>query len=235
MTVTIQWFGHSAFVLQDNDKTILIDPFISGNPLSTTSADALSADIILLSHAHSDHVGDTDVVAGDTLSIAKRTGAVVVCNFEMGNWFAAKGIDNIAQGNPGGTFDAGFMKAKWTKAFHSSSFGDGSYGGQPNGYIITFGDLRLYFAGDTGLFGDMSLIGDEGIDVAFLPIGDLFTMGIDDSIKATKMLRTRYVVPMHYNTFPPIMQDVRSWAERINRETDSQPIVLDPGQSITLE
>lgn len=228
MTVSFKWLGHSAFSLDIGGHSALIDPFLSGNPLSAGDAATIPAEVILLTHAHGDHVGDT-------IDIAKRTGAIVVCNFEMGNWFSSKGIENVFQCNPGGTYRGDFLNAKWTIAFHSSSFPDGSYGGQPNGLIITAEGKKLYHAGDTCLFSDMKLIGDEGLDVAFLPIGDVFTMGPEESIKAVQLLRPRYVMPIHYNTFPPIVQDVVQWAEMVNRETDAQPIVLDPGGTFTLE
>lgn len=228
MAVTFNWLGHSAFSVDIDGHSVLIDPFLTGNPLAAVAAADLEAEVILVSHAHGDHMGDV-------IDIAQRTGAMVVCNFEMGNWFSAKGLENVFQGNPGGTYDAGFMQAKWTLAFHSSSFPDGTYGGQPNGFIITAGEYKLYFAGDTALFSDMQLIGDEGIHTAFLPIGDVFTMGLEDSIKAIQFVNPKYAVPMHYNTFPPITQDVSAWAEMVNRDTDAQPIVLDPGGSYTLE
>ena len=228
MSVSFTWLGHSAFSLDVDDHPILIDPYLTDNPLAAAQADQVAAEYILLSHAHGDHVGDT-------IDIAGRTGATVVCNFEMGNWMLNKGVENVAQGNPGGTFDGGFFSAKWTIAHHSSSFPDGSYGGQPNGFIITAGGKKLYFAGDTAYFIDMEVIGEVGLDVAFLPIGDLFTMGLDDSIRAIKTLRPKDVVPMHYNTWPPIVQDASHWADRVNRETNATPIVLDPGGSYTVE
>jgi L-ascorbate metabolism protein UlaG (beta-lactamase superfamily) len=228
MSISFTWLGHSAFALEVDGHPVLIDPFISGNPLAPVGPDSLDAELILLSHAHGDHVGDT-------VDIAKRTGAMIVCNNEMGHWFAAKGLKNIFQGNPGGTYRGDFLDVKWTIAHHSSSFPDGVYGGQPNGLIISANGHRLYFAGDTSLFLDMQLIGDHVIDVAFLPIGDVFTMGIDDSIKAIEFVRPRYVVPMHYNTFPPIVQDVSAWAGLVNNDTNATPIVLDPGGTYTLD
>lgn len=228
MSLTIQWLGHSTFHFDVDGHSVLVDPFLSDNPLAPVSAGDLSPELILLSHAHGDHTADLE-------SIAKRTGAPVVCNFEMGNYYMGKGLENVSQVNPGGTYHAEFLSAKWTKAFHSSSFPDGTYGGQPNGFIISTNDKRVYFAGDTSLFGDMSLIGDEDLDVAMLPIGDVFTMGVDDSIRAIKLLRPKYVIPMHYNTWPPITQDAAHWAELVNRETDAQPIVLDPGGEFTVE
>jgi L-ascorbate metabolism protein UlaG (beta-lactamase superfamily) len=179
----------------------------------------------------------SDSPAGDTITIAKNTGAKIVANFEIGNWFLGQGIpaEQVLQGNPGGTMRGEWLDVKFTQAFHSSSFEDGSYGGQPNGLIIRTGGVTIYNSGDTCLFGDMNLIGDEGLDVAMLPIGDTYTMGIDDSIKAVKMLRPKHVIPMHYNTWEPLVQDVKAWGDRINRETSAQPVVVDPGQSYTLE
>ena len=236
MAVSFTWLAHSSFVFDFDGHSVLLDPFLTSNPLAPVTIDALNPEVILVTHAHGDHVGDTaEGPAADTLSVARRSGATLVCNFEIGGWFMAHGLENVFQGNPGGTFTNAFMNAKFTKAFHSSSFSDGSYGGQPNGFIIRARGKTLYHAGDTDLFGDMQLIGDEGIDVAFLPIGDTFTMGVQDSIKAVKMLRPRYVVPIHYNTFPPIVQDVSHWAELINNETGAQPIVLDPGGTYTLD
>jgi L-ascorbate metabolism protein UlaG (beta-lactamase superfamily) len=228
MSITITWIGHSAFSLEIGGQTVLIDPFIGDNPLAAAQPEDFDPAVILLSHAHGDHLGDT-------VAIAKRTGAVVVANFEIGNWMMANGVENVEQVNPGGTYGGDFLDAKWTVAHHSSSFPDGTYGGQPNGIIITANGLKLYFAGDTSLFSDMKLIGEEGIDLAFLPIGDKFTMGIDDSIKAVKFIEPRVVLPMHYNTFPPIAQDASAWAERVNKETDATPIVLDPGGSYVLD
>lgn len=228
MTVSFKWLGHSAFSLDIDGHKVLIDPFLTGNPLAVSKADEIDADVILMTHAHGDHVGDS-------VDIAKRTGATIVCNHEMGIWYAAQGVENVFQGNAGGTYRNDWMDAKWTVAFHSSSFSDGTYGGQPNGFVIRGGGKTLYNAGDTSLFSDMSLIGDEDLDVAFLPIGDVFTMGLDDSVKATKLLNPKYVVPMHYNTFPPIQQNVTDWAEMINRETKAIPIIVDPNGEFTVE
>lgn len=236
MTLSFTWLGHSTLLLNVDGHEVLIDPFISNNPLCPIGMGDLNPEFILLTHAHGDHVGDTqDGPAADTIRIAQRSGATIVCNFEMGNWFHAQGLENIWQGNPGGTMRGDFMDVKLTKAFHSSSFGDGAYGGQPNGMIIRAAGKTMYNAGDTSLFGDMQLIGDEGIDIALLPIGDVFTMGVEDSIRAIKLIRPRYVFPIHYNTFPPIAQNVKDWADNVNRETDAQPLVMDPGQSHTVE
>lgn len=238
MTLNFTWLGHSTFLFESDNHRLIIDPFLTNNPLVETTPDDIDVELILLTHAHGDHVGMTeDNPASDTISIAKRTGAMIVCNFEMGNWFMAQGIpeEQVFQGNPGGTYRGEWVDVKFTQAFHSSSFEDGTYGGQPNGLILHAGGFTVYHAGDTNLFGDMKLIGEEGLDAAILPIGDVFTMGVDDSIKAAKLLNARHVIPCHYNTFPPIVQDAADWADRINRETNSQPIVIDPGDTQVLE
>jgi L-ascorbate metabolism protein UlaG (beta-lactamase superfamily) len=228
MAITFTWLGHSAFQIDIDGHKVLVDPFLTGNPLAARKADEVEAEIILLSHAHGDHLGDT-------VAVAQRTGASVICNAEMSYWIQAKNAKVHGQ-NTGGRADYGFMSVKLTIAFHSSSFPDGAYGGNPNGFIITAKESgqKLYFAGDTALFSDMQLIAEEGIDAAFLPIGDYFTMGIDDSIKAIKYLHPRFVVPMHYNTFDVIAQDGGAWANRVSSETSATPIVLDPGGSFTV-
>ncbi len=227
MSITFTWLGHSTFTFDIDGHEVLIDPFLTGNPLAAVSPDDLNPELMLISHGHGDHVADA-------VSIAKRTGALVLSNPEIVGWLGRQKVPNVWGVNTGGTYDAGFVRVKWTIAFHSSSLPDGSYGGNPLGMILKANGMNLYFAGDTALFSDMQLIGDEGIDVAFLPIGDNFTMGIDDSIKAIHFIRPRFVVPMHYNTFPPIAQNGGDWANRVNSETDAQPLVLDPGGSYTL-
>jgi L-ascorbate metabolism protein UlaG (beta-lactamase superfamily) len=227
MSVLFTWLGHSAFSMEIDGHKILLDPFLTGNPLGAASPDELDAEMILLSHAHGDHIGDT-------ISIAKRTGAKVVSNAEIAHWAQNQGVNSHPQ-NTGGGWDHGFIHVKQTIAFHSSSFPDGSYGGMPNGFVLTSKNRqRIYFAGDTALFSDMQLIGEAGIDIAFLPIGDNYTMGPDDALQAVKLIRPRYVVPMHYNTFELITVDVAGWAHRINNETGAQPIILDPGGSYHL-
>lgn len=223
MSTTLTWIGHSGFVLETFDLTILIDPFITGNPMSSADADTIAADYILLTHGHGDHVGDT-------VAIAKRTGATVLGNVEVANWIGAQGVEKTIGINTGGSTQLPFGKVGLTIAFHSSSMPDGSYGGSPNGLYITLQNgKRIYHAGDTALFGDMQLVGDKGIDLAILPIGDYFTMGPEDALRAITLLRPRYVMPCHYNTFPPIEQDVAKWAADVGAETLSNAIVLDPG------
>jgi L-ascorbate metabolism protein UlaG (beta-lactamase superfamily) len=228
MSVSFRWLGHSSFAFSIDGHSVYVDPFITNNPLSPISVQEADPEVILVTHGHGDHVGDT-------VEIARRTGALVISNVEVINWLQRQGVENAVGVNTGGTFNMDFMSVKWTLAFHSSSLPDGSYGGMPNGIIlIANSGLKIYFAGDTALFRDMELIGDEGIDVAFLPIGDHFTMGISDSIRAINFIRPRAVVPMHYNTFQPIVQNVSEWARRVHEETRAVPLVLDPGQSHTL-
>jgi L-ascorbate metabolism protein UlaG (beta-lactamase superfamily) len=228
MAIAFTWLGHSAFQMDIDGHPILFDPFLTNNPLAAKKADDIKTEIILLSHGHGDHVGDT-------VAIARRTRAPVITNFEVGNWLRKQGAEAHGQ-NTGGKGDYGFMTVKLTLAFHSSSLPDGTYGGNPNGFLVTAkaSGQKLYFAGDTALFSDMQLIGDEGIDIALLPIGDYFTMGIDDSIKAIKLLRPRFVAPMHYNTFDAVAQDAGTWANRVSSETNATPIVLDPGGSFAV-
>lgn len=229
MAIRITWLGHSAFIVELDGHTLLFDPFLTGNPLAARSADEIETELILLSHAHGDHLGDT-------IPIAQRTGAPVICNADMAGWIRQHGAPTVHGQNSGGGADYGWCHVRQTVAHHSSMFPDGSYGGNANGFVVTgkASGLRLYYAGDTALFSDMKLIGEEGIDVAFLPIGDYFTMGPDDAVKAVKLINPRYVVPMHYNTFDLIAVDVVDWANRVSTETDAAPIVIDPGGSFNV-
>jgi L-ascorbate metabolism protein UlaG (beta-lactamase superfamily) len=228
MSVSFTWLGHSGFSFNINDRMIVIDPFLTHNPLAPISAEQLNPSVILVTHGHGNHIGDT-------VAIAKRTGALVVSTPEVCKYVQRNGVDNTWDGNIGGTFHGEFFSAKWVQAFHTSGLPDGSYGGASTGFVITANGKRLYHAGDTGLFSDMRLIGEMRLDVAFLPIGDRWTMGIEDSIAAVKLLNPRYVVPMHFDTFPPIAQDVVTWAHMVNNQTNATPLVIDPGNTYTLE
>ena len=227
MSITLTWLGHAAMALDAGGKHLLVDPFITGNPAATTTAEALQADFILLSHGHGDHVGDT-------VAIARRTGATVISNFEIASWLGNQGVSAHGQ-HIGGAHLFPFGTVKLTQALHGSALPDGSNGGNPAGFLIYADGKKIYLACDTGLFGDMSLIGDEGIDLAVLPIGDNYTMGPDDALRATKLLRAKNVIPVHYNTFDLIKQDAGAWAKRVEAETKSKVTVLNPGQSFQLE
>ena len=227
MATTLTWLGHAAFALDIDGKHVLIDPFLTDNPAASVKPEAVAADFILVSHGHGDHVGDA-------LAIARRTKAVVISNAEIAGWFSKQGVKTHAQ-HLGGGHDHPFGYLKLTPAMHGSALPDGSYGGNPAGFLLTLPEgKRLYFACDTGLFGDMALIGDEGIEVAALPIGDNFTMGPDDALRAVKLIRPAHVIPIHYNTWGLIAQDADAWAARVRSETQAVPHVLKPGQSLTI-
>lgn len=227
MSVKATWLSHACFLIETGKGRILIDPFISGNPLAPVKADSLSPDAILVSHGHGDHVGDT-------VAIAKRTGATVVSNFEIQNWMVAQGVPNVHPQHIGGAFTHPWGRVKLTQALHGSALPDGSYGGNPCGFLLYLDGKTIYHACDTGLFGDMRLIGEEGIDLAILPIGDNFTMGPDDALRAVKLIQPKRVVPIHYNTFDVIRQDAAAWAARVQKETSAKVDVMKPGDTITL-
>ncbi|MGF1580911.1 MAG: metal-dependent hydrolase [Gemmataceae bacterium] len=224
MANRLRWLGHSALLVDTGTHKILMDPFLNGNPTAAIKPDEAEAHFIIVSHGHGDHVGDT-------VDIAKRNESTVITNFEISGWFKNKhGLTNLHGLQHGGGVNLEFGRVKLTQAWHGSQLPDGSDGGNPCGVILYLpGDQKIYNAADTGLFGDMKLIGEEGIDLAILPIGDYFTMGPDDSIRAIKFIEPKKVLPIHYNTFPPIQQDVNTWAERVKAETNAEPIVLKPG------
>lgn len=228
MSTTITFLGHAAFSIKTGEFSILVDPFLSRNPLASISADKVEADYILITHGHGDHLGDA-------AAIAKRTGALIISNSEICDWFESKGF-NVHGQHIGGGFTHPFGYLKLTNALHGSALPDGSNGGNPAGFLLTFKEngKKAYFAGDTGLFGDMRLIGEEGIDLAALPIGDNFTMGPADALRAVRLLQPAVVIPIHYNTFPPIRQDVAAWAREVEAQTSTLVKVLSPGESVEL-
>ncbi len=227
MATRVTWLGHAAFQVETNGTKILIDPFLSGQPSPPCKPDEVEANFILVSHGHADHVGDT-------VEIAKRTGATVIANFEIVNWLQQQGVQKVHPQHIGGAYRHPFGKVKLTIAHHGSGLPDGSYGGNPAGFLLYLPEGNLYFAGDTALTLDMQLIGEEGVKLALLPIGDNFTMGPDDALRAVKLLKPARVVPMHYNTWPLIAQDPHAWADRVRKETSAEPVVLELGQSVDL-
>jgi L-ascorbate metabolism protein UlaG (beta-lactamase superfamily) len=227
MSTKVTWLGHAALSLETDGFNILVDPFLSGNPTASVAPAKVNADFILLSHGHGDHLGDT-------VAIAERTGAIVITNAELSDWLDKQGVRTHGQ-HLGGGFQHPFGYLKLTLAIHGSGLPDGSYGGNPAGFLLTTNDnKKIYMACDTGLFGDMRLIGEEGIDLAILPIGDNYTMGPDDALRAVKMLEPGQIVPIHYNTFEVIAQDPKDWAQRVEDETDSKVHVIAPGESVTI-
>jgi len=227
MSTKLIWYGHAALGLETGGYQLLVDPFLTDNPAASTTAEKAAADFILVSHGHGDHVGDT-------VSIARRTGATVISNNEIAVWLGKQGIENHGQ-HLGGGFHYPFGYLKLTMALHGSALPDGSNGGNPAGFLLTTNDRqKIYMACDTGLFGDMRLIGEEGIDLAVLPIGDNFTMGPDDALRAVKLLQPKHVIPIHYNTWGLIEQDPNAWAKRVEGETSARVHVLKPGESFTI-
>jgi L-ascorbate metabolism protein UlaG (beta-lactamase superfamily) len=221
----LTWLGHSAWQIEAAGKTIQIDPFFTGNPAATVAADQVAADFILISHGHGDHVGDV-------VSIARRTQATVIANFEITEWLSRQGVRHVHPMNLGGAHPFPFGHLKMTIAHHSSMLPDGANGGNPCGFLLRLADGRkLYHAADTGLFLDMQLIGEEGIDLAILPIGDNYTMGPDDALRAVRFLNPRHVIPTHFGTWEVIAQNPEAWAKRVRIETSSIPAVLKPGES----
>lgn len=205
----LTYLGHACFLLDTGEKKILFDPFISPNSIvqeirkknldatqvANLDVDKIECDYVLISHGHEDHVVDAE-------AILKRTGAKVVSNFEIVSWFAEKGIDNGHPMNHGGSWEFDFGTVKYVNAVHSSVLPDGTYGGNPGGFVLCIGDTNIYYAGDTALTYDMRLIGEDvNLDYAILPIGDNFTMGVSDAIRAAKFVKCDQVIGMHYDTF----------------------------------
>lgn len=219
----LTYYGHACFLVEAGGRAILIDPFLTGNPQAPAGAGDLHADFIVVTHAHGDHLGDA-------VPIAKRTNATVISNYEIASYCEKQGVKTHAM-HIGGAAAFPFGRAKLTQALHGSSFPDGSYGGNPAGVVLRLGDRVVYHAGDTGLFSDMQLIGEEGLDVAILPIGDNFTMGVDDAVRAVRFLKPKAVVPMHYNTFEIIDADPDSFRRKVERASAARVVVLEPGKS----
>jgi L-ascorbate metabolism protein UlaG (beta-lactamase superfamily) len=227
MSIKFTWFGHATMGLEIDGRKIVVDPYFTENPAASTTPDQVEADFILLSHGHFDHIGDT-------LDIARRTGALVITNLELCDWLRSRGAQTHAQ-QAGGGFKHPFGYVKLTLALHGSGLPDGSYGGTAVGFLIkTDAGKSIYLACDTGLFSDMRLIGEEGIDLAVLPIGDNFTMGPADALRAIRLIQPKHVIPVHYDTWPMIAQDVNAWAKQVEQETETQAHILRPGESFSL-
>lgn len=226
MTTKLTWYGHGTWGIETDKHRILLDPFFDDNPSSPIKSSEVKADFILVSHGHFDHIADA-------AEIAKRNEAQTIAIYEVAQWLQEnQSVENTLGMNIGGTTKLPFGSVKMTMAHHSSQLPDGSYGGSPAGFLLTISDKRIYFACDTSLFLDMKLY--EGVDVAVLPIGDLFTMGPEDSIEAIKLIAPQKVLPAHYNTWPPIEQNAQQWANDVKAKTTAEPVVLQPGESFEI-
>lgn len=225
----LTYFGHSACLLQATSHRLLFDPFLSGNALCPVDPESVRCDYILLTHGHADHVGDT-------VQIAKNNDATVIATFELATFLEQKWGLKVHPMNIGGGHAFPFGRVRMTQAFHSSSYpnenGEPIYLGMPGGFMVHADSRCVYHAGDTALFGDMHLLGlTNSIDLALLPIGDNFTMGPNEAMQSLELLHPRAVVPIHYNTFPMIQQDVYAFADRVSqRGVGVYP--LQPGESV---
>ncbi|UCC43586.1 MAG: metal-dependent hydrolase [Candidatus Zixiibacteriota bacterium] len=221
-----KYLGHSCVELFEGNQKLIVDPFLTGNEQAAAKHTEVDTGYILVSHGHGDHIGDA-------IAIAKRTGATIIGTFELTNLCAKKGVD-IHPMHIGGAHDFDFGRVKLTIAHHGGGYGDDAsiYTGPPVGFLIEIGGKTVYHAGDTGLFYDMKLIGEMNeIDLAFLPIGDNFTMGLDDAVKAVEFLQPKRVVPIHFNTFPVIKASPQAFAEKVKY---AQVVILEPGNSIEI-
>lgn len=225
MSVQLTWLGHATWLIQTQQHQIIVDPFLKENPSASFPVDEVDVGYVLLTHGHFDHVADA-------AAIANRCGATLVGSYEVATWFAEKhSVANTLGMNIGGAVGMPFGRLKMTHAIHSSQLPDGSYGGPAGGYLLEVEGKRIYIAGDTALFSDMQLYARDGLDVAILPIGDLFTMGPEDSVQAAQWLSAELVLPSHYGTWPPIEQDAAAWAKQIQSKTSSRaqvPILNKP-------
>jgi L-ascorbate metabolism protein UlaG (beta-lactamase superfamily) len=221
----IRFLGHAAFALEHDGTTLLIDPFLTGNPKAAASADEVAADVILLTHGHGDHYGDT-------VAIAKRTGATVVAITEIAGEIGEEGVE-VVDTNLGGTAEFGWGSARLTPAWHTSTTPKGTVS-TPAGLVIEFGDKRIYHLGDTALFSDLALPKRRGhLDVALMCIGGHYTMDRFDAVAAAELVGADQVIPCHYNTFPPIETDAQAFKSDVQNAGYAEVVVLDPGQTHT--
>ncbi len=219
----VTFIGHAAVEIKTEKHSILIDPFITGNPVAKHKPEDFQPDAIILTHGHADHLGDA-------IPISKRTGAPIIAIFELAMYCQSQGAQAVGM-NIGGPSTFPFGTVQFTAAVHSSSY-DGHYLGEPCGVVLTtLENKKIYHAGDTALFSDMALIGKLGLDLAFLPIGSYYTMDPEAAVEAVQLLQPKVVIPIHYNTLPAIRQDPQQFKAKVEGQTKTQVIILRPGES----
>jgi L-ascorbate metabolism protein UlaG (beta-lactamase superfamily) len=225
----IRFLGHAAFELRDGDTTVLIDPFLTGNPKAAVSAGELSPDAILLTHGHADHLGDTVAIAADRRSA--RGAADVVAIVEIANELRGEGLEKVHDPNLGGTVELDWGWARLVPAWHTSTTPKGA-ANVPAGVVVGFGGKVIYHLGDTALFSDLRLVGRrEPIDVALICIGGHYTMDRFDAVEAARLIGAKQVIPCHYDTFPPIVTDAQAFKVDVEAAGAGQVVVLEPGES----
>jgi len=223
----ITFYGHATIGIETGEFHLMVDPYFKGNAAVTTQLEAVKADYLLVTHGHGDHLGDA-------IEISAQTGANVICNTEIGDWLDKQGVKTRML-QVGGSWQFPFGHLRMTFALHGSSLPDGTYGGLAAGFLLTtLQNEKIYLAGDTGLFGDMMLIGEEGIDLALLPIGGLYTMDPPDALRALKLIKPKIVIPIHYNSVKILRQDAEKWKERVEMETSTRVVILKPGECLEL-
>ncbi|NLO18340.1 MAG: metal-dependent hydrolase [Ignavibacteria bacterium] len=223
----IKYLSHSSFILDDGKHSIIIDPFLTGNPNCKMKIEDVKVDYVVLTHAHGDHIGDCK-------QIAKQNNATVIAVNELANYAASEGL-NAFNMHIGGAYKFPFGRLKFTIAHHGSSLPNGQYMGSPAGVLITIDGKTIYHTGDTGLFLDMKLIGElDKVDLMCVCIGDCFTMGIDDAVKAVEFVNPELAIPMHYNTFPVIETDPFEFKEKVEKKLGKKARVMEFGETITI-
>jgi L-ascorbate metabolism protein UlaG (beta-lactamase superfamily) len=226
--MNVTWLGHATFLLEEGDTRILVDPFLTDNPKAARAADDIECDVILQTHGHADHYGDT-------IDIAKRTGATVLAIVELAGEISAKGVENVVDPNIGGTVTFEWGWVKLTPAWHTGTTPDGT-AHTPAGLLIELGGKLVYVLGDTALFSDLALVTRRypQVDLAIVPIGGHYTMDRIDAVAAVELVNPREVIPSHYDTFPPIETDAAQFAADVESQTAAACFVLQPGETHTL-